>query len=102
MNSELICQTMLSEVHKLLRLYLIVPISSATSERAFSALKHILTYLKSSIFTEQMLNHCLLLDIHKQLTDNCDLIEVAKQFCALSDEAVSILVRLNSSVIPHI
>jgi len=34
-----IYKTMLSEVHKLLQLYLTVPISSATSERTFSALK---------------------------------------------------------------
>ena len=73
MNSEPIYKTMLSEVHKLLRLYLTAPISSATSERAFSALKHILTYSRSSM-TEQRLNNCLLIYIYKQLTDNCDLI----------------------------
>ena len=44
MNSELIYITMLSEVHKMLRLYLALPISLGTSERAFSALKHVLTY----------------------------------------------------------
>ena len=27
-----------------------------------------------------------LLYIHKQLTDNCDLIELARQFCAVLDE----------------
>ena len=37
-------QTMLSEVHKLLRLYLTVPITTATSERAFSTLRRLLTY----------------------------------------------------------
>ena len=85
MNSEPICNILLSCVHKLHRLYLTAPISSATSERAFSALKHVLIYSRSSI-TEQRLNNCLLIYIHKQLTDNCDLIEVAKQFCAVSDE----------------
>ena len=59
MNSEPIYKILLSEVHKLLRLYLTAPISSATSERAFSALKHVLTYLRSSM-TEQRLNNCLL------------------------------------------
>ena len=44
MNREPIYKTLLSEVHKLLRLYLTAPNSSATSERAFSALKHVLTY----------------------------------------------------------
>ena len=28
----------------------------------------------------------ILLYIHKQLTDNCDLIELARQFCAVLDE----------------
>lgn len=38
-----------NEVHKLLRLYLTVPITSSTSERAFSTLKRLLTYLRSSM-----------------------------------------------------
>ena len=36
-------RTMLSEVHKLLRLYLTMPITSSTSERAFSTLRRLLT-----------------------------------------------------------
>ena len=48
-KSEPIYKTMLSEVHKLLRLYITVLISSATSEKMFSALKHVLTYLRASM-----------------------------------------------------
>ena len=43
MNSTDIFKEMLPSVHQLLRLYLTVPISSATSERLFSALKRLLT-----------------------------------------------------------
>ena len=39
MNTESVYKSMLSEIHKLLRLYLTIPISSSTSERSFSALK---------------------------------------------------------------
>ena len=39
MNSQNVYRSMLSEVHNLLRLYLTVPITSATSERTFSALR---------------------------------------------------------------
>lgn len=39
MNTECVYKSMLSEIHKLLRLYLTIPISSSTSERSFSALK---------------------------------------------------------------
>ena len=46
--SEAMCtytnRQMLTEVHKLLRLYFTIPITSSTSERSFSALKRLLTY----------------------------------------------------------
>ena len=83
-----ICEAMSSEpIYKtMLRLYITVPISSATSERTFTALKHVLTYSRASM-TEQRLNNCLLFYIHKHLADNCDLIEVVRLFCAVSDES---------------
>ena len=36
---------MLPELHKLLRLYLTMPVTTVTSERSFSALKRLLTYM---------------------------------------------------------
>ena len=38
-------KSMLSEVHKSLRLYLTIPITLATSERSFSTPRRVLTYL---------------------------------------------------------
>ncbi len=69
MNSNGIFKDMLPTVHELLRLYITVPITSATSERTFSALRRLLTYLRSSM-TEKRLNNCLLLHIHKDVTDS--------------------------------
>ncbi len=51
---------MLPSVHKLLRLMCTILITSATSERTFSTMKRINTYLRSSM-TEKRLNNCLLL-----------------------------------------
>ena len=85
MNSNNIFKEMLPTVHQLLRLYLTLPITSATSERTFSALRWLLTYLRSKM-TEKRLNNCLLLHIHKDLTDSIDLISVAKEFIGLTDE----------------
>ena len=65
-------QTVYSEVHNQLGLFLTIPITTATSERTFSALRHVLPYLRSSM-TEQRLNNCLLLYVHKELTDSLDL-----------------------------
>ena len=64
-------RSMLSEVHKQLWLYLTVLITSSTSESAFSTTRHLLTYLRATM-TEQRLNNCTLLHIHKDITDNLD------------------------------
>ena len=76
---------MLPTVHQMIRLFITVPITSATSERTFSALRRLLTYLRSSM-TEKRLNHCLLLHVHKELTDSVDLVAVAKEFIDSYDE----------------
>ena len=68
-------QDMLPSVHHLLRLYMTIPISSATSERTFSAMRRLMTYLRSSM-TEKRLNHCLLLHIHKLKTLYLNLMNV--------------------------
>ena len=85
MNSNNVFKEMLPTVHQLHRLYMTVPITSATSERTFSALRRLFTYLRSSM-TERRLNHCLLLHIHKELTDSLDLTSAAKEFVVLHDE----------------
>ena len=70
---------MLSSVHLLIRLYMTIPISSATSEICFSALRRLLTYLRSSM-SEQRLNNCLLLHVHKEITDSLDHTLITKEF----------------------
>ena len=40
---------MFSELHLLLRLYLTVPLSNATAERSFSALRRVKTYLRNRL-----------------------------------------------------
>ena len=40
-------RSMLSEVHKLLRLFLTIPVTSSTSERSFLAMRRLYTYLRS-------------------------------------------------------
>ena len=85
MNSQVVYKSMLSEVHNILGLYLMVPITSATSEGSFSELKIVNTYLYLSM-SDQRLNNYLLLHIHKDLTDSCDMEKVAKDFIAVNTE----------------
>ena len=56
---------MLSEIHKLILIFLTVPITTATAECSFSALRRIKTYLRNSV-TQQRLNHCLILHVHRE------------------------------------
>ena len=49
MASNSVYQTMLPSVHLLLCLYKTIPISSATSERTFSAMRRLMTYLRSTM-----------------------------------------------------
>ena len=79
MNSQSVYKSMLPEVHKILRLYLTIPITTATSERTFSAVRHVLTY-KRATMTQKRLNNCLLTYVHKDLTDSLDMTEITKEF----------------------
>lgn len=76
---------MFSEIHNLLRLYLTIPITTATSERAFSRLQRVLTYLCSSM-TEQRLKHCIILHTRKHLTDSINLAEIGNEFISSNSE----------------
>ena len=79
MNICSFAKAMLSEVDRLLRIYLTVPMSSATAERTFSALRRLKNYLRTTM-TQKRLNHVALLHTHKQRTDDLDLREVARTF----------------------
>ena len=48
-NNYCIYKEMLPTVHQIIHLYMTVPIKSVISERSFSALQHVITYLHSSM-----------------------------------------------------
>ena len=56
-----------------------MPATNAQSERSFSAVRRLNTYLRSSM-TQQRLNHLMLLHIHKCHTNNLDLSGVVNDF----------------------
>ena len=69
-------KTMLSEVDKVLRLYLTLPLTSATAERCFSSLRHLKSYLRSTM-TQKRLNQ---LSAHNDRVDQLQLPDIAKEF----------------------
>lgn len=72
----------LSEVCKLTKLLLVVPVSAASAERSFSSLRRLKTYLRATM-GQPRLNNLLLLHCHPERTDRIDLRNVAQTFvCA--------------------
>ena len=80
---------LMAEVCTVLKLVLVMPASNATSERSFSALRRVKTYLRSTMGQER-LNNLMLLHIHKELTDELDLKDVATEFISGSEHRLSI------------
>ena len=75
---------LMDQVCTVLKLILIMPATNATSERSFSALRRLKTYLRSSM-SQQRLNHLMLLHVHKERTDALDLEEAAREFIVNSE-----------------
>ena len=58
-----------------------MPATNAISEHSFSVLRRVKSYLRSTM-NQERLTHLMTLHIHKQLTDELDLISLANQFVA--------------------
>ena len=75
----IINRMLVAEVIKLVKVISVKAATSAVTERLFSFLKRIKTYLPSTTANNR-LNHLLILHIHKLLTDRLDLTNVADEF----------------------
>ena len=84
MNSNDLGKSMFTEVHKLLTIYLTVPMTSATAERTFSSLRRLKNYLRSTM-TQKRLNNVMLMHTHKERTDKINLLSIAKDFVASNE-----------------
>ena len=83
-------QHLFPELCKLFRLLLIMPATSATSERSFSSLRLVKSYLRTPMKQER-LNHLLLLHIHKDR--QIDFLAAMREFVLLNDERLRIFGR---------
>ena len=73
-----------SEVCTLTRLILVMPATNAISERSFSVMRRVKSYLRSTMRQER-LNHVMVLNIYKEELDKLDLIAVANEFVRESE-----------------
>ena len=75
-------KSLLCEVVTLATLILVIPATNALSERSFSQLRRIKSYLRSTM-TQVRLNHCIILNTYVEELDGINLIDIAKDFVGL-------------------
>ena len=77
-------KSMLPEVSTLLQIYFTLPVTTATAERSFSALRRLKTFLRSTM-TQPRLNSAMLLHVHKERCAKLDILELSKLFASAND-----------------
>ena len=78
-----------SEIVTLVIILLVIPAANATSERTFSALGRVKTYLRSTM-TQTGMNNPITLHIHNERTDALDLKAIANEFTARNKRRVCV------------
>lgn len=73
-----------SEVIKLVKLILVMPATNAHSERSFSALRRLKTWLRTTT-SQARLNWCMILHVHQERTDALPMLSLANEFVTRSD-----------------
>jgi hypothetical protein len=64
-------QEVFSEISKLVKLFLVIPASSATAEKSFSAMRRLKTYLRPTM-TNERLHSIMILHTHNDMLDDVD------------------------------
>ena len=82
-------QRLLSAVIVVIKLILVLPATNASSERSFSAMRRIKSYLRSTM-SQGRLNHIMVLSVHKDLTDKLNLVDVANDFVSASENRLRV------------
>ena len=75
---------LLKTVSKVLQLLLILPATNSTSERSFSALRRIKSYLRSTM-SQARLNNLMILHYHQELCDTIDMKVIANEYIIKND-----------------
>ena len=82
-------KNLLSEVIKVVKLLLVMPATNAISQRSFSSLKRVKTYLPATM-KENRLNHLMTLHMNKFRNDELNLISIGNIFTNQNDDRKNI------------
>lgn len=87
-------RVLFSEVWKVIKLMLVVPATNAVSERSFSAMRRLKSYLRSTM-RQDRLNHVMLLNMNPERLDKMDLTVIANEFVRESEHRLGIFGRFD-------
>ena len=82
-------RNLLSQVCRVVQLILVMPATNATSERSFSALRRVKSYLRSTM-GQQRLNNLMVLHVHRDRTDALNLVDVANDYVEDSEQRLHV------------
>jgi hypothetical protein len=85
LNVQPIGKTIFHQFNRLLRLYLTLPVTTATAERSFSVMNRTKTCLRSTM-TQTRLNSVFLTHIYKEKTDAIDLKSLCSTFASKNEQ----------------
>ena len=87
---------LLNEVMIMMKLICVMPATNSSSERSFSAMRRVKSYLRSTMKQER-LNHLMALHIHKDVLDSINLSHVANDFVSNSEHRQKIFGQFHST-----
>ena len=79
---------LMPQISIVLRLIIVIPATNAGSERSFSTLHTLKTYLRASM-KQKRLNHLMILHIHDNLINALNLIDVCNEFVSRNEARLS-------------
>ena len=85
-------KTFYSEVCAVARLILVMPATNAVSERSFSVMRRIKSYLRSTM-DQARLNHAMVLNIYNEQLDELNLTAIANEFVSSSEHRLRLFGR---------
>ena len=87
-------RSLYSEIVTLVELILVMPATNATSERSFSALQRVKSYLRTTMI-QLRLNNLMILNVHREALDAMDLEEIENKFTSIRDSRKQIFARFS-------
>ena len=87
-------RNLIGEAVKMIKLVIVMPAANVVSERFFSAIRRLYTYLRTNIGSSR-LNNAMVLHIHKGQLDKLSMVDVANDFVFESDHRKTLFGRFD-------